>query len=110
MNKLVIRNADYVHFIYLSDIVFCRKRRLKTLFVLDNENAVMSETDFESYEVMLDNHQFVKPSPGYLVNISYIAEMRTKWPRYITLSNGKRIPLAIHLKGRIERILEGWQG
>ena len=109
MNKLVIRNADYVHFIHLSDIILCRKRKRKTLFVLNKEQTVISETDFDTYELMLDNHQFVKPSPGYLVNTAYISEVRTKWPRYITLSTGKRIPLAIHLKAKIEKILQRWQ-
>ena len=107
MNKLVVKNADYVHFVYLADVVYLHKSKSSTLFALNNRQALVGDAEFSYYEAMLTGHRFVKPWPGFLVNTAHIVEVRTKWPRLLILTNGKRIPLAPHLRRTVEEIIEG---
>lgn len=106
MNKLVIKNADYVHFVFLADVVYLHKSKSSTLFALNNRPPLVGEAAFTYYEALLTGQRFVKPWPGFLVNAAHIVEVRTKWPRLLILSNGKKIPLAPHLKGTVEKIIE----
>jgi two-component system, LytTR family, response regulator len=106
MEKLVIKSSNYLHFVHISEILYCKGDKSKTVFYLTNDKPVETKLALKNYEDLLNPRLFIKPHSGYLVNVKHVEEIRTAWPRYLSLTNGKKVPLAFHRRKKVIELFQ----
>jgi len=94
MEKLVLKGSDFLLFVHVTNILYCKGDNLATKFFLVNKPPVEVNNGIDYYEDMLPAGIFLKSSRGILVNLKHVTTIRTAWPRYIELSNNQRLPLS----------------
>ncbi|GAO27797.1 LytTR family transcriptional regulator DNA-binding domain-containing protein [Geofilum rubicundum] len=94
MEKLVLKGSDFLLFVNISNILYCKGDRQSTRFFLVNEPPVEVHQGIHYYQDILPAGIFIQSSRGTLINIKHVDSIRTAWPRYVELSNKQRLPLA----------------
>jgi two-component system, LytTR family, response regulator len=94
MEKIVLKGSDFLLFVNISNILYCKGDNQRTCFFLVNEPPVEVNNGIDYYQDILPAGFFIKSSRGILVNIKHVESIRTAWPRYLELSNKKRLPLS----------------
>lgn len=94
MEKIVLKGSDFLLFVNVSNILYCKGDQHCTRFFLVNAPPVEVHKGLSYYQNILPAGIFIKSSRDTLINIKHVASIRTAWPRYVELFNKQRLPLA----------------
>lgn len=109
MEKLVLKGSDFLLFVHITKILYCKGDNLATRFFLVNEPPVEVNNGIDYYESILPAGIFLRSSRGILVNLKHVTSIRTAWPRYIELSNHQRLPLSYSRKNHAIELIQRLQ-
>lgn len=106
--KLVLRTADSLHVVDVSDIYFCKSDNSYTTFYFQgNENIVVSKS-LKDYEGLLTEFGFFRAHQSYLVNLNHISKVAKSDGGFIIMKNKKEIPVSLrqmkNLMGSLEKL------
>ena len=85
--KLVLRTAESLHVVDISDIYFCKSDNSYTTFYFkDNENILVSK-GLKDYENLLADYGFYRAHQSYLVNLNQIKKVDKSDGGFIIMKN-----------------------
>ncbi|HAY3506614.1 DNA-binding response regulator [Elizabethkingia anophelis] len=104
VEKLVLKNRDYLQIIRCDDIVYCEGDKGYTTFFLNNEPGVLVSKVLKEYEALLSTANFIRCHQSYLVNMNYVTRYFKEG--YLQLITGVKIPVSTRKKDDVLRYLE----
>lgn len=104
VEKLVLKNRDYLQIIRCDDIVYCEGDKGYTTFFLNNEPGVLVSKVLKEYEALLSAANFIRCHQSYLVNMNYVTRYFKEG--YLQLRTGVKIPVSSRKKDDVLRYLE----
>ena len=103
--KLVLRTAQDLHVVTVSEIVHCTADNVYTTFFLSSGDKIVVSKGLGEYVDMLENYGFVRPHQSHLVNLNYIKKLDKSDGGYIILKNNTEIPVSVRRKQAVLDIL-----
>jgi len=103
--KLVLRTAQDLHVVAISEIVHCAADNVYTTFYLTSGDKIVVSKGLGEYVEMLENYGFVRPHQSHLVNLNYIKKLDKSDGGYLILKNNAEIPVSVRRKQAILDIL-----
>jgi len=103
--KLVLRTAQDLHVVAISEIVHCAADNVYTTFYLTSGDKIVVSKGLGEYVEMLENYGFVRPHQSHLVNLNYIKKLDKSDGGYLILKNNAEIPVSVRRKQAILEIL-----
>ncbi|PUB34342.1 LytTR family two component transcriptional regulator [Elizabethkingia sp. YR214] len=104
VNRIVLKNRDYLQIIFCDDIVYCEGDKGYTTFFLNNEPGVLVSKVLKEYETLLSPAHFIRCHQSYLVNMNYVTRYFKEG--YLQLKTGIKIPVSARKKDDVLRYLE----
>ncbi|MCL1669864.1 LytTR family DNA-binding domain-containing protein [Elizabethkingia ursingii] len=104
VNRIVLKNRDYLQIILCDDIVYCEGDKGYTTFFLNNEPGVLVSKVLKEYETLLSPAHFIRCHQSYLVNMNYVTRYFKEG--YLQLKTGIKIPVSARKKDDVLRYLE----
>jgi len=103
--KLVLRTAESLHVVDISDIYFCKSDNSYTTFYFkDNENILVSK-GLKDYENLLADYGFYRAHQSYLVNLNQIKKVDKSDGGFIIMKNKKEIPVSLRQMKKLISLL-----
>lgn len=104
--KIVLREAESIHFVRTVDIVRCESEGPYTHFhLVDGKHLIISK-NLKEYEDMLLEYGFVRTHHSHLVNFSKIVRLDKIDSGMLVLDNGDQIPIAQRKREQIMEMLK----
>jgi len=100
--KIVIKTTNKIHFINLTDILFCQAEGSYAKIITKNETILASKNLKHFEDLLLDNN-FIRTHQSYLVNKSEINAIENN---FVILKNNTRIPISVRKKSEIISLLK----
>jgi len=104
VNRIVLKNRDYLQIINTDDIVYCEGDKGYTTFFLNNEPSVLVSKVLKEYEALLSPVSFIRCHQSYLVNMNYVTKYFKEG--YLQLKTGVKIPVSARKKEEVLHYLE----
>ncbi|MCF8359179.1 MAG: LytTR family DNA-binding domain-containing protein [Prolixibacteraceae bacterium] len=104
--KIVLKTAEAINIVDISDIVYCKSDSNYTTFFFKNGEKVMISRGMKEYEELLSDYGFFRPHHSYLVNIQHISKLDKSDGGYLILKDGSEIPVSSRRKKYLVQILE----
>jgi two-component system LytT family response regulator len=92
--KIVLRDADSIYFIKISDIIRCESEKSYTTFILHNQKKIIISKGLKEYEDLLIGFGFVRTHQSHLVNIAKIIRFDKNDGGNIVMENNDVVPVS----------------
>ena len=96
--RLVLRDAQAVHYTLVSNILYCEAKGAYTNIVLEKQAPITVSKHLKEYEMLLNPFQFVRVHNSFLVNPEHVVRYEKKDGGFLVLSNGTIVPVSIRRK------------
>lgn len=104
--KIVLREADSIHFVRTVDIVRCESEGPYTHFhLVDGKHLIISK-NLKEYEEMLMEYGFIRTHHSHLINFSKVIRIDKVDSGILILENGDKIPIAQRKRDQIMEMLK----
>lgn len=104
--KIVLRTAEAMHIIDISDIVYCKSDNTYTTFYLTDGIEILVSRPIKEFANMLEEYNFIRPHQSYLVNLNFIKMLDKSDGGFIILTTGSNIPVSTRRKHSLMQILD----
>ncbi|MBN1927194.1 MAG: response regulator transcription factor [Prolixibacteraceae bacterium] len=104
--KIVLKTAEAINIVDISDIVYCKSDSNYTTFHFINGEKIMISRGMKEYEELLSDYGFFRPHHSYLVNIQHISKLDKSDGGFLILKEGSEIPVSSRRKKNLIQILE----
>jgi len=104
--KILLKTADSIHLMKLSDILYCEADGGYTRFFGQNGNMVIVSNPLSSYDGLLTEYGFFRAHKSYLVNLDKVLRFEREDGGYIALDENHRVPVASRKKDQLIQLLE----
>ncbi len=99
--KLVLKDANGIYFVTMTDILYCEASGPYTIFHLLDRNPIVTSRNLGEYEQLLLDYKFARCHHGYLVNLMHIASIDKGDGNSLILKGDKKIPISVRKKDEI---------
>lgn len=96
-SKITIAQQDTIHFLDVSEIVYCQSDNCYTNLFLNNNEHLMVVKSLAKFSSELNSRDFIRISQSYLINKNYIKRINRR-RKSINLNNLYDLPFTITLK------------
>lgn len=103
--KLVLRTAQNMHVVDISDLVRCVADNAYTTFHLDSGEKIMVSKGIGEYAELLASFGFVRPHQSHLVNLNYIKKLDKTDGGFLILKDKTEIPVSSRQKPLLIELL-----
>lgn len=104
--KLVLKTAESLHIIDISDILFCQSdNSYTTFYLIGGENIIVSKS-IKEYTELLIEYGFFRPHQSYLVNLNHVNKIDKSDGGFIIMKNKREIPVSTRQKKHLIKLLE----
>lgn len=104
--RLVLKTAESVHIVDISEIMFCRSDNTYTSFFLDSGQEILVSRSIKEYDELLNNYGFFRPHQSYLVNLSFVRRLDKADGGFIIMKNKHEIPVSSRRKKQLMHFLD----
>lgn len=106
--KIVLKEANSMHIINMSDIIWCKAEGSYTRFSLADQREIIVSKNLKEYEQKLIPFGFFRPHHSYLVNLQHLSRFdRVKGGRLV-MQNADEIPVSVRKRDQIVEYLESF--
>lgn len=95
---MVLRDADTIYVITLSDIVYCRAEGSYTAFKLIDDQEILVSKNLGEYEKLLESAHFIRSHHSYIVNLNQIKKFDKTDGGQLIMLGGATVPVAVRRK------------
>lgn len=106
LKKIVLRTAEALHIVNISDILYCRSDNSYTTFHLNTSEEIIVSKSLKEYSDLLKDYSFIKPHQSYLVNLNHIKKIDKSDGGFVIMKNSLEIPVSIRQKKHLINLLE----
>jgi len=104
--KIVLKTAESLHIIDISEILFCRSDNSYTTFYLEEDDEIIVSRSIKEYDDLLNEYGFFRPHQSYLVNLNHVKKIDKSDGGFIIMKNKNEIPVSIRQKKNLIRLLD----
>jgi two-component system, LytTR family, response regulator len=104
--NIVLKTAESINVVEVSDIVYCRSDNSYTTFYLNNKEKILVSRGMKEYEELLEDYGFFRPHHSFLVNLKYISRLDKTDGGFLILKDSTEIPVSTRRKARLIQVLE----
>jgi len=101
--RIVLKTAEEIHLINISDIIHCEADSSYTHFYLKDGSQLTVSMHLKEYEELLKEYRFFRVHHSHLVNLNEVRKFHRINNAYVLMSNGRKIPVSSRKK---EALLE----
>jgi two-component system LytT family response regulator len=101
LKRIILRTADALQLISVSDIIRAEAESNYTHFHLAGGKHIMVSRTIKEYEAMLSGSGLIRVHQSHIVNLNYIDKFIKRDGGYILLKNGFSIPVSPNLKEKV---------
>jgi two-component system, LytTR family, response regulator len=103
--QLVLRDAEAVYAVDVTDIIRCQSSDNYTTFYFSNQAPVMISRSLKEFEELLEDYDFFRVHQSHLINLNYLQKFQRKEGGFAILKDGTEIPVASRKRdGLIEKL------
>ena len=106
IGKIVLKTADAIHLVEMSEIIYCRSDNAYTSFFLTSGEEIIVSKSLKEYSGLLSDYNFFRPHQSYLVNLKHIKKIDKSDGGFVVLKNGKEIPVSVRQKKKILELFD----
>jgi two-component system LytT family response regulator len=99
--KIVLRDAENLHFVRVADILYCEADGIYTTFYLENGEKILVSKNLKEYESMLQLFHFLRVHHSFLVNLEKVEKFDKTDGGHLILSNHSKIPVSHRKKEQV---------
>lgn len=103
--KIVLKTADNIHVVAISEILYCEADEGYTNFHLTDGSKILVSRTLAEYDEMLSSCGFVRIHQSYLININYIKRYEKGDGGKVIMNNNVSLPVATRKKDNLLQIL-----
>ena len=104
--KIVLRTANSMFVVNISDISHCKSDNSYTTFVLDDKREIVVSKGMCEYIPVLEEYGFARPHQSFMVNINHIQKIDRNDGGFVIMENGSEIPISTRRKQQFLALLE----
>ncbi|WP_025742097.1 LytR/AlgR family response regulator transcription factor [Aquimarina pacifica] len=103
--KIVLKNADAINVIDISDIIYAKSDNNYTTFLIASGKEILVSKPLKSFEKQLSNYNFLRVHQSYLINLNQISSY-DKRNEEIILLHTHAIPVAQSRKKELIKYID----
>jgi len=96
--KIILKTAESIHLIKVSDIIRCEADKGYTEFFLRNGKKILVSKGLKDYDEMLSDFGFIRTHQSHLINLDYISSFEKTDGGYILMTDGSTVPVSSRKK------------
>ena len=101
--RIVLKTAEEIHLVNISDIINCEADSSYTHFYLKDGSHLTVSMHLKEYDELLKDYHFFRVHHSHLVNLNEVRRFHKSGNAYVLMSNGKEIPVSSRKR---EKLLE----
>jgi two-component system LytT family response regulator len=99
--KIVLKSADEIHLVKISDIIRCEADSSYTHFFITNNKQIVISNNLKEYDELLSHYHFFRVHHSHLVNLNQIVKFHKNKDPYVLMSDGSEVPVSSRKKERL---------
>lgn len=99
--KIVLKSADEIHLVKISEIVRCEADSSYTHFFINDGTQIVISNNLKEYDELLSNHRFFRVHHSHLVNLNKVVKFHKNKEAYVLMSDGSEVPVSSRKKERL---------
>jgi two-component system, LytTR family, response regulator len=99
--KIVLRDAENLHFVRVADILYCEADGIYTTFFLESGEKILVSKNLKEYESILQLFHFLRVHHSFLVNLEKVEKFDKTDGGHLILSNQSKIPVSHRKKEQV---------
>lgn len=104
--KMVLRTANSMFVVNISEISHCKSDNSYTTFVLNDKREILVSKGMYEYIAILEEYGFARPHQSYMININHIQKIDRNDGGFVIMENGSEIPISTRRKQQFLALLE----
>jgi len=104
--KIVLKTAENLCLVHVSDIVYCKSDNSYTTFYLDSGEEILVSKSIKEYEEILADYRFFRPHQSFLVNLNFVKRVDKSDGGFLVMKDEVQIPISSRRKISLVQILE----
>ena len=101
LKRIILRTADALQLISVSDIIRAEAESNYTHFHLAGGKHIMVSRTIKEYEAMLSGSGLIRVHQSHIVNLNYIDKFMKHDGGYLQLKDGTSVPVSPNLKQKV---------
>lgn len=103
--KIALNDGSLIHYIKISDIIYCKAEGSYTYFYLSNSRKIMVSKLLKEYEDLFEDFGFLRTHHSYLINTSKISKFDKRDGGQLILEENHSVPVSTRKKEQVLEIL-----
>ena len=99
--KIILKTAENIHVVNLSDILYCEADRSYTNFYLVDKSRIMVSNTMGDYEELFKEYNFLRIHQSYLLNLDYLKRFEKSEGGKAILKDNTSLPVATRKKEQL---------
>ncbi len=99
--KIVLSTVDKVHILKVEDVIRCESLENYTQFSIINDARIVMAKTLKEYEELLTEYFFMRVHKSHLVNLNHVVNFIKGDGGYLTMSDGKQVPVSDRKKDEL---------
>ncbi len=101
LKRVILKTAEALQLISVSDIIRAEAESNYTSFVLTNKRHILVSRTLKEFDELLSGSGMIRVHQSHLVNLSYIDRFIKTGGGYLVLKDGSKIPVSPNLKKQV---------
>jgi two-component system LytT family response regulator len=102
--KIVLKTANNVHIVNLTDIIRCQSDKNYTHFYISNHESVVVSRTLKEYDEILSGYNFYRVHQSHLINLSHIKRYEKADGGYLVMSDESVVPVSFRKKEELMKL------
>lgn len=98
VKKIVLKTAESIHLVQVSDIIRCEATGNYTKFFFASKNSILVSRTLKKFDEMLNDYGFFRVHQSHLVNLNHILQYEKGDGGSLILTDQKTVPVATRKK------------
>lgn len=103
--KIALNDGNSIHYIKVSDIIYCKADGSYTVFYLTNSRKIMVSKILKEYEDLFEDFGFLRTHHSYLINTTKISKFDKTDGGQLILEENHSVPVSARKKEQVLEIL-----
>lgn len=106
-NRIILKDADNMHVVKITDIVRCEADGGYTRFALLDGRRILTSHNLKEYERLLVSWNFIRAHHAHLVNVGHVLNFSRQDGGMLHMSNDEMVPVSHRKREALLRALQG---
>lgn len=106
--KVILKDAESMHIVVISDILYCEADGAYTTFHLRQSKDITTSMNLKEYERLLEPYGFIRCHHSYLANLHHLKEIKKADGGVVVMSDNSLLPLSTRKKSIVVEALKNW--